>query len=99
VAREEHGQVIVTVVSRQFASTWHTQALCAGVTNGDAMFFPRSALAAAAAPAKAICARCPVQAACLADALERGDSDGIRGGHTPEERRSLVRHQHDGRLF
>ena len=31
-------------------------------------------------PAKAICAGCPVQAACLARARARGERDGIWGG-------------------
>jgi WhiB family redox-sensing transcriptional regulator len=32
------------------------------------------------APAKAICGRCPVRAACLAQARARGERDGIWGG-------------------
>lgn len=36
--------------------------------------------------AKAVCAACPVQAACLADAVQRADAWGIRGGLTSQER-------------
>ena len=38
--------------------------------------------------AKAVCARCPVRAACLEWAL-RSLPDGIAGGLTPDERRTL----------
>jgi transcription factor WhiB len=37
--------------------------------------------------AKAICHRCPVQAACLTGAVERGEAWGVWGGLSPEERR------------
>ena len=39
--------------------------------------------------AKRICARCPVRAACLADAIEYGWEHGIWGGLTADERRKL----------
>ncbi|TFV34415.1 WhiB family transcriptional regulator [Streptomyces sp. T1317-0309] len=51
------------------------------------MFFPddwrrgpgrRDAIAA-----KKVCGRCPVQAACLHDALERSEPDGVWGGLAP----------------
>jgi WhiB family transcriptional regulator, redox-sensing transcriptional regulator len=41
------------------------------------------------AEAKAVCARCPVVAPCLAWALATGQDDGIWGGLTPDERRAL----------
>lgn len=41
------------------------------------------------ADAKAVCARCPVAAECLADA--GADQDTIRGGLTPAERREQRR--------
>lgn len=40
--------------------------------------------------AKAICGRCPVRGACLADAIAQGDQFGIRGGLTPQERRQMA---------
>ena len=36
--------------------------------------------------AKAVCGVCPVSDECLSDALGRGESDGIWGGLTPDER-------------
>jgi WhiB family redox-sensing transcriptional regulator len=43
------------------------------------------------ARAKAVCARCPVAAQCLAWALESGQDYGIWGGMTEDERRALRR--------
>ncbi len=40
-------------------------------------------------PALAVCTRCPVRGACLAAALDAGDSDGVWGGTTVEERRQM----------
>lgn len=39
--------------------------------------------------AKALCAQCPVRRTCLDVALETGDTYGIRGGMTEEEREAL----------
>ena len=41
--------------------------------------------------AKQICAGCVVRSDCLAWALRAGEPDGIWGGTTPEERRSMRR--------
>jgi WhiB family redox-sensing transcriptional regulator len=41
--------------------------------------------------AKAVCRRCPVLTACLAEALDRGLDSGIYGGMTEDERRALKR--------
>lgn len=69
--------------------SWKARARCKGQpinlffygSNGD----PR--------PAKALCARCPVQRACLEDALATEDPtirpSGIRGGLTGKERERL----------
>ncbi|MCZ2261384.1 WhiB family transcriptional regulator [Isoptericola sp. QY 916] len=43
------------------------------------------------AQAKAVCASCDVRARCLEVALSNGESDGIFGGLTEDERRSLRR--------
>lgn len=40
--------------------------------------------------AKLVCWRCPVRAACLDDALIRGDQYGIRGGYSAKQRRTMV---------
>jgi WhiB family redox-sensing transcriptional regulator len=53
------------------------------------VFFPVSESQAGAA--KAICATCPVQAACLEYALETRPGDGVWGGLTATERHRLIR--------
>jgi WhiB family redox-sensing transcriptional regulator len=58
------------------------------------LFFPVGEAGPAlmqAEAAKRICASCPVRANCLASALRAGESAGIWGGTTPEERRILRR--------
>ncbi len=70
--------------------SWRARASCLDV---DAeLFFPvgdsGAAIEAQVAEAKAVCARCPVWAECLADALV-GMPYGIAGGLTAEERRGL----------
>jgi hypothetical protein len=40
--------------------------------------------------ALALCRSCEVQAACLAAALEAGDTNGVWGGTTPRERRAML---------
>ncbi len=69
---------------------WRAQAACVDV---DAeLFFPVAesgpVFESQVAAAKAVCARCPVRAECLADALV-GLPFGIAGGLTAEERRGL----------
>ncbi|MZE54935.1 WhiB family transcriptional regulator [Streptomyces sp. SID5770] len=41
--------------------------------------------------AKAVCRRCPLMAACLQGALDRGEAAGVWGGMSEKERRSLKR--------
>jgi len=41
--------------------------------------------------AKRICRACPVQAACLAWAIDHGITSGVWGGTTEDERRTLRR--------
>lgn len=70
--------------------SWRARAACVDV---DAeLFFPAGdsgpAVEVQVAEAKAVCARCPVRAECLADALV-GMAYGIAGGLTAEERRGL----------
>lgn len=43
------------------------------------------------ADAKALCAQCPIKAACADHAIRHGETDGIWGGLTPAERRSRRR--------
>lgn len=44
-----------------------------------------------AAEAKEICNACPIERACLEEALTRGYDSGIFGGKDEEERRTLLR--------
>lgn len=66
---------------------WRAQAAC---RNSDVeMFFP--ATEEAAAPAKAVCAACPVREACLEWALDTRQDEGVWGGLSESERRRLRR--------
>lgn len=44
-----------------------------------------------AVEAKALCAACPIRAACAEHAIRHGETDGIWGGLTPAERRTRRR--------
>ena len=44
-----------------------------------------------AAPARAVCAACPVRARCVEFALARGLDEGIFGGLDPAQRRAVKR--------
>jgi len=66
---------------------WAVDALC-GQTDPEA-FFPEKGGRGAAKAAKAVCARCPVQPECLADALSRDERWGIWGGMSLLQRRRL----------
>lgn len=71
--------------------TNRTAAACSGYD--PETWFPVSETGASSAvqieQAKAICAICPLQAACLEWATDRGIDYGIWGGLTPSERRAL----------
>jgi WhiB family redox-sensing transcriptional regulator len=45
----------------------------------------------AIARAKAVCATCPVASECLTWAIETNQTEGVWGGHTSKERRSIRR--------
>jgi WhiB family transcriptional regulator, redox-sensing transcriptional regulator len=70
-------------------ATWTTQAACTGIDSD--IFYPVSEDEADAAEAKAICAICPVQLACLEHALDLREREGIWGGTTERERRRILR--------
>jgi WhiB family transcriptional regulator, redox-sensing transcriptional regulator len=59
------------------------------------LFFPDPPLGPAARSrvdaAKKVCGRCPVRAECMAYALATGQTDGIWGGATEQERRKACR--------
>lgn len=62
-------------------------ALCAEVD--PELWFPEEGGSPEAA--RAICARCPVQEACLQQALRNREPYGVWGGLTPRERQNLRR--------
>lgn len=67
---------------------WFDDALCRQVD--PELFFPPKG--GSAAPARAVCARCPVQAECLMFALQfpvNNDISGVYGGTTFRQRRRL----------
>ena len=74
------------------AIDWRTRAACRD--EDPELFFPVSEMGPGArqvARAKAVCASCPVRAECLAYAQDAGLDNGIFGGTTEQERRSLIR--------
>lgn len=69
---------------------WREAAACLDVPD-DVTFFPNKEDVASIAKAKAICASCPVADECLTWAIESNQGDGIWGGHTAKERRTVRR--------
>lgn len=67
--------------------TWRDLARCRGVD--PLVFHPVNE--DDADEAKAICALCPVQEACLEYALDAREKDGVWGGLTARERRRVIR--------
>lgn len=79
----------MTVTADNF--TWQDAALCVGMPD---LFFGAEGEQSHEKPereaeAKRICARCPVRACCLDDALAAGIRYGVYGGMTEDERRLL----------
>jgi WhiB family redox-sensing transcriptional regulator len=71
---------------------WRHRAACVG--HDGNLFFPLSSAEASDAErdqAKEVCGGCPVRESCLEWALELGIDDGIFGGLTARERRTLER--------
>lgn len=67
---------------------WREQALCAQAD--PEAWFPEKGHSTK--DAKRVCARCPVKAECLEDALARDEPFGVRGGLSERQRRRL-KHQ------
>jgi len=65
---------------------WRGQGACTSAPNPD-VFFP--AAPEDFEPARRMCGRCPVAGACLAEALSRAEIDGVWGGTTNAERRTM----------
>jgi WhiB family redox-sensing transcriptional regulator len=72
---------------------WREEAACSGSDNG--FFFPVGEDESAVAPAKAICAVCPVKDECLQYALATNQTEGVWGGLSGPERRRLRRRLRD----
>lgn len=73
---------------------WTAWAACRTPDMDPELFFPVGSTGPALlqiAKAKRICTGCAVRLSCLAWALSTGESAGIWGGTTPEERRMLRR--------
>lgn len=68
--------------------SWWDRAACRGRKTAE--FFRESAHPHLD-PALRVCAGCPVQAACLAEALEVGEEYGVWGGTTASQRRRMLR--------
>jgi WhiB family transcriptional regulator, redox-sensing transcriptional regulator len=71
---------------------WRHRALCRDMD--PELWFPVGTSGPAllqVAEAKTVCRRCPVSTECLAYALETGQNDGVWGGMSEDERRSLKR--------
>jgi WhiB family redox-sensing transcriptional regulator len=69
---------------------WWSRAACS--TTDPELFFPIASAGPAArliSKAKATCARCEIQRACLDYALDAGPVQGVWGGTTEHERRLL----------
>lgn len=67
---------------------WWEQAACKAVD--PAVMHPKPRDRAAELRAQGWCRICPVTQQCLAEALDLGDTDGMRGGLTGEERQRLI---------
>ncbi|MFI6505319.1 WhiB family transcriptional regulator [Nonomuraea typhae] len=65
--------------------TWLRGGACR--TSDPELFFPLAPTPQQEARAKAVCARCQVLDQCRDYALGAGESEGIWGGMTPDERR------------
>lgn len=70
---------------RHTGDRWRERGRCLAVD--PEVFFPTSM--DDAGPALALCRECPVLGPCLAAALDAGDTDGVWGATTPDERRMM----------
>jgi WhiB family redox-sensing transcriptional regulator len=75
-------------LSADRSSNWREEGACVGANDPD-VFFPSDNDHEHLDPARSVCQRCPVLGACLAEALSRTEIDGVWGGTTSAERRSM----------
>lgn len=76
-------------IGERTALDWRDQAACARPGVNLDLFFPDPGQRGKVAKARRICARCPVQAPCLEDALAHPADEGIRAGTTAKDRGRL----------
>ncbi len=79
----------VTPLIIQTPESWQSQALCRDLSDAD--FFLSGDDYAGLKKAKAVCAQCPVQEACLDFAIQSNQTLGVWGGASPNERRQIRR--------
>jgi WhiB family redox-sensing transcriptional regulator len=72
-------------------AAWQKRALCSQMD--PELWFPEPW--EDETPAKVVCGRCPVRAACLAHALDANEEHGVWGGFSPEERHEIRQRQRD----
>lgn len=82
----------VVTQGRSWDAEWAKQAACAQTSGDPDGLFVRGREQRVA---RAICAHCPVQAMCLADALDGRIEYGVWGGMTERERRALLARRPD----
>jgi WhiB family transcriptional regulator, redox-sensing transcriptional regulator len=90
-SRPETGTGSPVLTEADLAPTWQQFAECVNYA-GQVDFFP--ARGESVRDAKAVCARCPVQAECLEFALRLKVAHGVWGGLSERERRTLRRDRH-----
>ena len=73
---------------------WRQSAACRDTD--PELFFPVDASESSTGPARAVCVTCPVIRDCLTWALAHGVDDGIYGGLTPGERRTISPTRYEG---
>ena len=78
--------MIPDLFSNREARDWVNRAACRG-TDVEVFFMENGETARA----KRICARCDVQAECLAYALANGEKHGVWGGYTTSARKDIAR--------
>ena len=86
VSEESHGSDSPEHLPRP---DWQHQAACRDHPDPDAFYSTDDDQQAELIAG--YCERCPVRTECLVDALDRGDTEGIWGGTTPDQRRDITR--------
>jgi WhiB family transcriptional regulator, redox-sensing transcriptional regulator len=82
------------VTATKYAGEWQAAGAC--LSADPEIFFPVSGMGASTAQieqARRICAGCQVRRECLEYAMSTGESHGIWGGTTPEDRTRVRRQE------